>query len=188
MTVQITNGLLNDFSNALGQYLFFWGCDAVHHQGNLLCEYGFERHKKPNVSGSSCYRTTFETDIVELHSLCVGRYSKEKPNLLFTRKYRQCWVYTDDVPPFPGQYDPSLVVKNSFDLTIIASLRFLEWMLDYENWIMENTQSNYRSSCFASFKKIPKSRTWLHPSDGMSWLKKYKENPADLTRAKRWKK
>ena len=42
-------GLLNDFTKALGQQLYFWGCDVRHPQGNLLCEFGLERRKEQGV-------------------------------------------------------------------------------------------------------------------------------------------
>ena len=90
-------GLLNDFTKALGQQLYFWGCDVTHPSGNLLCEYGLERRKNEDVKGSSCYRIKYQDDIIELHGLCVGRYSQDKVSFLYTRKHRRCWVYEDNL-------------------------------------------------------------------------------------------
>ena len=107
-------GLHNDFTNALGQQLFFWGCDVVHPSGNLLCRYGLERHKDPRVEGTSCYRTNYKSDIIELHGWCVGRYSRDNPSFLYTRKHAKCWVYNDSKPPLPGLYEKNLIQKDSF--------------------------------------------------------------------------
>ena len=75
-------GFLKDLSDALGQQLFFWGCDVTHPRGNLLCTFGLERCKHKNLTVSSYYRTIYKNDIIELHSLCVGRYSQQSPSFL----------------------------------------------------------------------------------------------------------
>lgn len=180
-------GLINDFSKALGQQLFFWGCDVLHSKGNLLCEFGFEKYKREGVSGSSCYTTTFNEDIIELHSLCVGRYSKSTPSLLFTRRHRQCWVYDDNSPPPPGQYDPSLINKSSIEMIDTATRSFLEWWLEYESWISTATRPEYRVNCYHAYKRFTKSKSWLPPEDGLPWLQRYMHDPSTLPRAKQWK-
>ena len=106
-------GLLNDFTNALGQQLYFWGCDVLYPDANLLCEYGLERRKEEGVERTSCYRAPYKNDIIELHGLCVGRYSKVGPSFLYTRKFRRCWVYEDSEPPLPGYYDTQIIDKSS---------------------------------------------------------------------------
>ena len=180
-------GLLNDFSKALGQQLFFWGCDVLHSKGNLLCEFGFHKFKRKGVSGSSCYRIDFNGDIIELHSLCVGRYSKSSPSLLFTRRHRQCWVYNDNLPPLPGKYDSSLIDKSSIERIDTANRNFLEWWLEYESWISTVTPLEYRANCYRAYKRFTKSKIWLHPDDGLPWLQRYMHDPGNLPRAKQWK-
>ena len=180
-------GLLNDFTTGLGQQLYFWGCDVVHPDGNLLCEYGLERRKEESVTGSSCYRTEYKNDIIELHGLCVGRYSEDKPSFLYTRKYRRCWVYEDSNPPLPGFYDKKLIQKKSVDQLEVASRRFLEWWLEYESWIAVRTDPDYRKNCFRSYRKLPKAKIWLKPNDAIQWLQTYLDSPTTLKRAKRWK-
>ena len=181
-------GLLNDFTNALGQQLYFWGCDVIYPGSNLLCEYGLERHKEGGVKGTSCYRTRYKGDIVELHGLCVGRYSKENPSFLFTRRYRRSWIYNDYKPPLPGHYDKSLIKRNSIPQIEIASRGFLEWWLEYESWIAKTTRPNYRKNCFRTFRKISKSKSWLPPDEALLWLKQYMDSPSNLRRAKHWNK
>ena len=188
MSAKNAVGLLNDFSKGLAQQLFYWGRDVVHPRGNLLCEFGFEKYKRQGVSGSSCYKTSFNGDIIELHSFCVGRYSQNTPSLLYTRQDCQCWVYKDDQPPPPGQYDPDLVNKSSIEKLEVASRNFLEWWLEYELWIADHTHPNYRTKCYTSYKQFGSSKTWLNPQDGLSWLQKYMDSPDTLIRSKHWKK
>ena len=181
-------GLLNDFTKALGQQLYFWGRDVIHPSGNLLREYGFERRKEEGVKGTSCYRTHYKGDIIELHGLCVGRYSETQPSFLYTRKYRKCWIYEDSKPPLPGHYNKNLIQKNSISQIELASRQFLEWWLEYESWIATKTSPTYRHECYRSFRKFPRSKTWLKPDDARAWLQQYMDSPSTLKRAKKWKK
>lgn len=188
MTTQHSLGLLKDLSNALGQQLFFWGCDVVHSRGNLLCEYGLERRRPKGIKGSSCYRTIYKNDIIELHGLCVGRYAKHEPSFFYTRQYRRCWVYEDSNPPLPGQYDDALINKHDIDQIEKASRNFLAWWLEYETWITSTTSSTYRKKCYRSFRTLPKSKNFLPPDEALMWLREYMENPSQVPRAKNWNK
>ena len=188
MSKQNSIGFLNDLSNALGQQLFFWGCDVVHARGNLLSEFGLERYKHEGVKGSSCYRTRYKNDIIELHGLCVGRYSEHTPSFFYTRQYRRCWVYESSTPPIPGKYSEDFINKTDFNTIEAASRNFLEWWLEYEAWIAQTTAPNYRQKCYQSFRKLPKSRTWLPPHAARSWLQMYMDSPDTVSRAKTWKK
>ena len=151
-------GLLKDLSNALGQQLFFWGCDVMYSEGNLLCEFGLERYKPEGIRGSSCYRTTYNDDIIELHSLCVGRYSQNTPSLFYTRQYRKLWVYEDKTPPIPGYYEEDLLNKKALDKIEIASRSFLEWWLEYETWIEMTIGLDYRYKCYRAYRSLSKSK------------------------------
>ena len=48
-------GLLNDFTRALGQQMFYWGRDVLTGR-NLLLEAGFEKRVSMGLQGTSCYR------------------------------------------------------------------------------------------------------------------------------------
>ena len=181
-------GLLNDFTAALGQQLYFWGRDVLHQDGNLLCEYGLERYKADGVKGSSSYRIQYKDDLIELHRVCVGRYSNSHPSFLYTRKYGRCWIYDDATPPFPGRYDKTRLKKNPFEQLELAGRRFLEWWLEYEAWIATRTSPGYRRQCYRSYRKLPDSRSWLKPADAIMWLQQYMDSPASLKRAKKWKR
>ena len=127
MSAQRRVGLLNDYKNAIGQHLFFWGRDVVHPRGNLLREFGLERYTRRGVTGSSCYTMSYQGDIIELHSMCVGRYSQDAPSMLYTRQPHECWIYEDDTPPPPGRYDQSLMTRGSLEKIEAASRSFLAW-------------------------------------------------------------
>ena len=186
MLAKNSKGLLNDLSNALGQQLFFWGRDVMYSEGNLLCEFGLERYKPNGITGSSCYRTIYKNDIIELHSLCVGRYSQSKPSLFYTRQYRKLWVYEDKKPPIPGHYDEELLNKKALDQIEIASRSFLEWWLEYESWIDSTIGQDYRYKCYRAYRNLSKSKSWLQPREALSWLTNYMESPTTVPRAKNW--
>ena len=99
-------GLINDFTKALGQHLFFLVCDVEYKKGNLLCKYGYKRTKYSVSNSTSDYSLEFKGDTIFLHGLCIGRFSSDKPSFMFTRKYRKCWVYDDSKPPLAGSHRP----------------------------------------------------------------------------------
>ncbi|MEM6278095.1 MAG: hypothetical protein AAF733_01355 [Verrucomicrobiota bacterium] len=180
-------GLLRDFTDALGQQMFFWGRDVLHPRGNLLCHFGFDRRKSQGLDGTSCYRMDYEEDFIELHGACVGRYSKSDSGFLFVRNRKTCFLYGADEAPDPGFYAKEFLrtapVSEMFD----ASLRFLQWWLEYEAWVHRVTESGYRDRCFRMFRKLPKSKPWLTPDQARKWLRSYAESPETLTRARSWK-
>ena len=80
-------GLINDFTKALGQHLFFLGCDVEYKKGNLLCEYGFKRTKSSVSNSTSDYSLEFKGDTIFLHGLCIGRFSSDKPSFMLLNTY-----------------------------------------------------------------------------------------------------
>lgn len=181
------SGLIRDFTNALGQQLYFWGRDVIHPDGNLLCEYGLERSKSEGLDKTSCYRMRFKGDLIELHGVCVGLYSSKHPSFLFTRFPRRCYIYDDHEPPPPGFYSRGLMNCGPPDKLEEACQRFLVWWLAYESWIEVRTDRKYRDRCYRAFGKLPKSKPWLPPSQALKWLQGYREAPETHTRARTWK-
>ena len=181
-------GLINDFKDALGQQLYYWGCDVAYPKHNLLCEFGLKKYKSNGKGSKTCYRMKFQNDIIELHQLCIGRYSTNRLSFTFTRQYRRCWNYIDSKPPLPGYYNKELINTKSTEQIEMSSRKFAEWLYEYEIWISKNTPYSYRQHCFNSFKKIPKSKSWLHPDVALGWLQKFKDSPGTLERSKEWKR
>ncbi|MDF1813213.1 MAG: hypothetical protein P1V20_13530 [Verrucomicrobiales bacterium] len=182
----LQRGLFRDFTNALGQQMFFWGRDVIHSSGNLLCEFGLEREKSGGLDGTSCYRMEYEGDIIELHGACVGRYSRDKHGFLYIRNRSRCFLYTEAVPPNPGFYHENNLRSEPVDQLHNAGRLFLKWWVEYENWISETTSSCYRENCFRAFPRLPKSKAWMEPQQARKWLHAYHENSTALCRAREW--
>lgn len=180
-------GLLHDFTDALGQQIFFWGRDVLHPKGNLLCHFGFDRRKSEGLDGTSCYRIDFDGDLIELHGACVGRYSEHSTGFLFVRNRKCCFLYDSEEPPAPGFYVKNYLRTTPVDEMFEASLKFLAWWLEYEDWVRKVTEWGYRDRCFRMFRKLPKSKPWLAPDQARKWLCSYAESPETLTRARNWK-
>jgi len=56
MPLSRLRALLRDYTDLLGQQMYFWGRDVIHPRVNLLCENGFEKRKSEGLEGTSCYR------------------------------------------------------------------------------------------------------------------------------------
>lgn len=179
-------GLTRDLSAAITQQMFFWGRDVIHPDGNLLCVHGFERRKSEGLTGTSCYRKTLLRGFVELHGACAGWYADDptEPGFLYIRNRRRCFCYADNVPPAPGLYANELLRTGPVRELFALSRPFLEWWLDYEDWIASVTGPDYREACYRTFRKLPKSKAWLPPQEAREWLVKYRDEPAALKRAK----
>lgn len=182
-------GLLRDFTDALGQQLFFWGRDVIHPDGNLLCEYGMDRRKSEGIDATSCYQIPFEGDTIELHGACVGRYSKTNPGLIYIRNRRRCFLFHGDSPAIPGFYNSDQLSGGPIIDLYHESVKFLRWWLEYEAWIATATAPGYREHCYRKYRKLPDPRLWLTPTLGQRWLEKFAFEPIEnVQRAKAWKK
>ncbi|MCT4641240.1 MAG: hypothetical protein N4A33_03015 [Bacteriovoracaceae bacterium] len=182
------SGLINDFKNALGQQLYYWGRDVAYPKHNLLCEFGLKKYESNGKGSKTCYKMKFNNDIIELHQLCIGLYCADKTSFIFTRQYRRCWNYNDSKPPLPGYYNKKLISTTPIDQLEISCRKFAQWLFEYEIWISKNTPPSYREDCFKSYKRIPKSKLWLPPSIALEWLKIFKDSPRTLERSKEWKR
>ncbi len=183
--------LLRDFTALLGQQMYFWGRDVIYPEGNLLCEYGFKRLKSKGLQGTSCYRKSLDNGdgrrYVELHGACAGFYDftkKESQQFLYIRNKKRCFLYSGDCPPAPGFYDADTLFNGPAINLYIASLKFLDWWLNYEDWIAESTRNGWRVNNYKSFSKLPASKTSLPPADCVHWLRQYKSDPTQIIRVR----
>lgn len=186
--------LLRDYTTLLNQQMYFWGCDVIHPDGNLLCESGFERRKSEGLEGTSCYRRNVEGNaFVELHGACAGHYTASEvedvtANFIYIRNKKHCFLYSGDEPPAPGYYfSKTLHSGPALDL-YFASLRFLNWWLEYEKWIAEETSNDWRDMAYNAFAKLPGSRASLAPKKAILWLNQYQYNPTQIARVRDWMK
>ncbi len=177
-------GMLRDFTDALGQQMFFWGRDVIHSDGNLLCAYGLERRKSEGLDGTSCYRMLCEDGLVELHGACAGLYAADRPGFLYIRNRKRCFLYHATEPPAPGFYAEDFLEREPLVQLQTESRRFLKWWLAYEAWIDEVTSPGYRDKCHRAFRSLPLSRSWLAPGLAREWLERYAASHPDLSRAR----
>ena len=180
--------LLRDFTTLLSQQMYFWGRDVIYPRGNLLCENGFDRRKSEGLEGTSCYRRELtEGGLIELHGACAGFYDPDpssEQSFLYIRNRKRCFLYSDSEPPAPGLY-ASETLNNGPALGLyFASLRFLDWWLDYETWISKETTSDWRDQCFKAFASLPASQPSLPPREAVLWLSQYRSNPAKINRVR----
>lgn len=188
--ISALRGRIRDFTDALGQQMFFWGRDVLHPSGNLLREFGFDRRASEGLDGTSCYRLERhrEGDRIELHGACVGRYGREGDGFLFVRTRRRCYRYFGSEPPVPGKYEAARIGEGSASELYRATIPFLRWWLAYEDWIAGTTEPGYRDSCHRMWQRLPRARPWLPPGAAHAWLREYAENPGSLRRAREWKR
>jgi hypothetical protein len=183
--------ILKDFTSLLGQHMYFWGRDVLYSEGNLLCEYGFERIKSKGLQGTSCYRKSLDSEsggkFIELHGACAGCYDftkKEKQQFLYIRNKQRCFLYSSDCPPDPGFYLPDNLFSGPAIKLYIASLRFVDWWLNYEDWIAKSARPGWRNKNYRAFAKLPASKPSLPPADCVHWLRDYQSNPKQITRVR----
>lgn len=180
--------LIRDFTDLLGQQMYFWGRDVVHPRGNLLCEHGFERRKSEGLEGTSCYRKPLDGGaFVELHGACAGHYDSVRnsgANFLYVRSRKRCFLYTESNPPAPGFYAPETLNQGPALELYFRSLRFLDWWLTYEKWIESKTAPDWREACYEAFASLPASRPSLPPREAVLWLAQYRSNPARINRVR----
>ncbi len=178
--------LLRDFTALLGQQMYFWGRDVIHPSGNLLCKDGFERRKSEGLKGTSCYRKRLDRGgFIELHGACVGHYvpaDETNSSFLYIRNRERCFLYSGSLPPAPGTYAAESLRTSPLPELYFASLRFLNWWLDYEEWISKQAALHWRDKNYAAFSSLPASRPSLRPAEAIQWLSEYRSNPAKITR------
>ncbi|MEM9015435.1 MAG: hypothetical protein AAGC68_00380 [Verrucomicrobiota bacterium] len=188
MPLSRLRALLRDFSDLLGQQMYFWGRDVIHPRGNLLCENGFERRKSEGLEGTSCYRKHLAAGgFIELHGACAGFYdpeSKRSSNFLYIRNRKRCFLFSAEEPPAPGFYAPDTLNSGPAMKLYSSSLPFLDWWLDYERWIAEHTASDWRDKSYEAFSSLPASTPSLPPKDATLWLSQYRSHPERINRVR----
>lgn len=188
--VPVLRGLIRDFTAGLNQQMYFWGRDVLYSDGNLLTEHGFARLPSNGLKGTSCYRMQLEDgDCIELHGACVGRYpgaQSQSPGFLFVRARHRIFLYSGSEPPAPGRYVPEQLRPGSALEMYAICCQFLDWWLDYEEWITTRVSLGFRDACFWTFQHLPASSPWLPPADALAWLRAFRESPATVGRARNW--
>lgn len=132
-------GLLNDFTRALGQQMFYWGRDVLTGR-NLLLEAGFEKRVSMGLQGTSCYRLPWRGGFIELHGACAGWYApldgREAPGFLFIRTDRRCYAHDETLAVVPGRYDYATLRSSSLAEVMEGARFFARWLTGYEQWVV----------------------------------------------------
>ena len=171
--------LLSDCTACLLQNMFFWGRDVIYEEGNLLCEYGFERSPSLGLQGTSCYRRAMLGGYIELHGACAGWYPCDSQDgFVFIRPRNRVYRYQATNAPVPGSWIDSDLVRGDPEQIHGAARPFLRWWLEYEEWIVGRTDCNYRNECYRAYRSLPATLRHLQPEKIQQWLKKYLEDPS----------
>ncbi len=180
--------LVRDLAGLMTQQMFFWGCDAQHHHGNLLVRLGAQRIARENTvgEGSSRYRFACQAGTVELHSFCAGWYPSD-PNasgVVFIRGRERFAGCAGATPLTPGRYEVDRLRFSSADEMLVACRPLLAWLEDYEQRLGTVTREGYRDRCYALFQKRGEGCPWLPPSQARRWLAQWLASPENTPRAR----
>lgn len=166
--------------------MYFWGQDVQHPEGNLLTKCSFERLPSRGLKGTSCYRREWRDGHIELYGACAGWYGRSG-GFTYIRPRHCCSVWlSGDETPVPGAWQNELINSSATTSELyLASLPFLDWLIDYEKAIVERFGPNYRKAHHASYRKVPKARAWINPSLALNWFQSFRDTPDQLVRPKK---
>lgn len=173
-----------DLSDGLQQQMFFWGQDVLRPTGNFLREEGFKRSASRGSKGTSCYRLPWQNGHVELYGACAGWYDPDG-GFTFIRPRRRCYLWNSrEETPTPGAWQNDSLRAASFSELYTAALPFLDWLIAYEQAVLERFGCSYRDENFRKYRKVPKAKQWVEPSAALRWFKCLRDSPHDLQRPK----
>ena len=143
------------------QQLWCWGRDVERAEGNLLMEFGFERHRDCAIDPqSTCYRLDCDDLHVSLWGFGMFFGRRDLGGLYINRfDFRPRWApieslaegihWPQELPAFARPRGMSQWVR-ARDLWS----GLLRWIADYETWVQETSGPTYRSKTV---------ETWLRP-------------------------
>ncbi|MDW8233758.1 MAG: hypothetical protein RMJ54_13350 [Roseiflexaceae bacterium] len=142
---------------------WLWGCDIRRSEGNLLLEYGFRRQRPPaGATGSSAYLRTADRDTV-IVLWGFGAFCGSPVNGgVYLKRYEFAPRYipridTQRLPWLPDQVHAAVIplepdVQQQMHRQFIS---LLEWIAQYETWVIERCSLDYRRECAASWNGPP---------------------------------
>ena len=164
------NILLKDCAKGFYQQMYFWGKDVTHSQGNQLRAYGFKKSPSKGLPGTSCYTYTCEDSMIELYGSCAAFYS-EHTNIVFLRQRGRFYQWISPEKLIAGRWKQEDLKSIKPSAMLQAMTPFLEWWIDYEQWIQEQHGNHYREQCHQEWKKVNSRLSWLKPTVAMQWVK-----------------
>ena len=164
--------------------MFFWGQDVVRPTGNFLTEQGFTRTPSAGLKGTSCYRFSWQNGVIELHGACAGWYG-ENGGFSFIRPRRRCYLWdSPQHPPTPGAWKNTHLKPATKTQLYTAVLPFLDWLIAYEQAVLERFGISYRAENFRKYRKVPKAKQWIDPAAALQWFTCLRNSPELLRRPK----
>ncbi|MFO0915800.1 MAG: hypothetical protein U0795_22765 [Pirellulales bacterium] len=158
----------------MSQQEWCWGRDVKYPGGNLLMEYGFERHRDTSGKArSTCYRMQHDAGQIALWGFGMF-FGHRKNGGVFLRRYdfRPLWGpieslslgihWPQELPVFRRPSD-----RKQWCCAQAAWASALRWIAQYETWVHRVCGSDYRRECVAE---------WLRPfvtADKMAAAWKY---------------
>ncbi len=146
----------------LDQQCWLFGCDIRRTQGNLLLAHGFTRHRPPaGVEASTQYCLELPNGCrVYLWGFGIFYADPEINAGVFLNRF-------DFIPQLASQFELGASVWQLDDLPRLRSVRstsefrlartlvpaVLEWIADYESWVMEHVGIAYRRACLERWAK-----------------------------------
>ena len=175
-----------ELCEGIQQLMYFWGLDVIHPEGNFLIEQGFDRSASTGIKGTSCYRRSWQSGYIELYGSCAGWYGSGN-GFTFIRPKRRCAVWlSDSVTPIPGNWQDHLIDKSAtFDELYLASRPFLDWLISYEEAVLNRFGSGYRMQNYKDYQRVPMAKAWFEPVDALPWFRCFRERPDKLERSKK---
>ena len=189
MNVAPTSGLASchfrDLAEGLQQQMFFWGQDVIHPRGNQLVQNNFHRLPSKGLTGTSCYRREWQDGHLELYGSCAGWYGPDG-GFAFIRPRKRIVIWTGKTTPTPGLWQPEFIKRGFKKEELYASaLPFLDWLIDYEETILNRCGREYRNKNHYCYDQVPKATSWLHPEAALRWFTLFRQRPNEIVRPKK---
>lgn len=145
----------------MSQQLWCWGQDVKYREGNLLMQYGFQRHRESSAEvRSTCYRLQHDAGQIALWGFGMF-FGHRKHGGVYLRRYdfRPLWApiemlslgiqWPQDLPPFRRP-----TTRSQWRRAHGAWRAALCWIAQYEAWVSREFGREYRRACVEE---------WLHP-------------------------
>lgn len=165
----LTNVFLSDAARGMAQQMVWWGHDVRHPDGNALLRFGMERKPSPGLTGTSCYSAAWQGGRIELHGAVASwTPGTDAAGCVFSRNCGRIAIWKGREAPIPGREDGEV---GSADERWQAARPLMEWLVAYEEWVIEALGASWRSGCWAAVKQLPKGKRWLPPAEALRWWK-----------------
>ncbi|MDB2674294.1 hypothetical protein N9Y81_05005, partial [Akkermansiaceae bacterium] len=105
----------------------------------------------------------------------------------FIRPRKRVVIWTSpDTTPTPGLWQPEFVKPRARKEEIhAAALPLLDWLITYEEGILDRFGVDYREESYRRYQKVPKATAWVNPETALRWFTCFRDTPAQLVRPRK---